>query len=172
MPLDQIVLASLTAEDWPAAARIYEAGIAAGNATFEPHAPPWQEWTRRRADYPAVVARDAGGEVLGWAALTPVSPRAVYRGVGAVSIYVAPAHTRRGVGRALLEALAASSEQAGFWTMEAGIFPENTASVALHEACGFRFVGVRERIGQMPDGRWRDVLLYERRSTTVGPEPS
>jgi phosphinothricin acetyltransferase len=168
--LDQIVLAPLTAEDWPAAARVYEAGIAAGNATFEPEAPPWDEWTRRRADYPAVVARDSAGEVLGWAALTPVSPRAVYRGVGAVSIYVAPEHTRRGVGRALLEALAAASEQAGFWTLEAGIFPENAASVALHASCGFRLVGVRERIGQMPDGRWRDVLLYERRSTTVGRE--
>jgi L-amino acid N-acyltransferase YncA len=166
----QIVLAPLRAEDWTAAARIYEAGIAAGNATFEPHAPAWAEWTSKRADYPAVVARDAAGAVLGWAALTPVSPRAVYRGVGAVSIYVAPEHARRGVGRALLGALAESSEQAGFWTLEAGIFPENAASVALHESCGFRLVGVRERIGQMPDGRWRDVLLYERRSATVGRE--
>jgi L-amino acid N-acyltransferase YncA len=170
--IEQIVLAPLTAGDWPAAAEIYEAGITAGNATFEPHAPPWEEWTRRRADYPAVVACDGAGEVLGWAALTPVSPRAVYRGVGAVSIYVAPAHTRRGIGRALLEELAATSEQAGFWMLEAGIFPENTASVALHENCGFRLVGVRERIGQMPDGRWRDVLLYERRSAIVGPELS
>lgn len=167
---DRIVLAPLTAEDWPAAARIYEAGIVAGNATFEPHAPAWPEWTSTRADYPAVVARDAAGAVLGWAALTPVSPRAVYRGVGAVSIYVAPAHARRGVGRALLHALAESSEEAGFWTLEAGIFPENVASVALHESCGFRLVGVRERIGQMPDGRWRDVLLYERRSAVVGRE--
>jgi L-amino acid N-acyltransferase YncA len=106
--------------------------------------------------------------MLGWAALTPVSPRAVYRGVGAVSVYVAPEHGRRGVGRALLQALARASEEAGFWMLEAGIFPENEASVALHEGCGFRLVGVRERIGQMPDGRWRDVLLYERRSTAVG----
>jgi L-amino acid N-acyltransferase YncA len=166
--LDQIVLAPLTAEDWPAAARIYEAGIAGGNATFEPHAPDWETWTGTRAGYPAVVARGGDGEVLGWAALTPVSPRAVYRGVGAVSVYVAPEQTRRGVGRALLQALAETSESAGFWTLEAGIFPENEASVALHESCGFRAVGVRERIGQMPDGRWRDVLLFERRSTVVG----
>ncbi len=116
-----------------------------------------------------MVARGAGGEVLGWAALTPVSPRAVYRGVGAISVYVAPAHARRGIGRALLQALAETAERAGFWTLEAGIFPENEASIALHESAGFRLVGVRERLGQMPDGRWRDVLLYERRSVPAGP---
>ncbi len=116
-----------------------------------------------------MVARDAGdGEVLGWAALGPVSTRAVYRGVGEVSIYVAPARMRRGVGRALLQALIDASEQAGFWTLRAGIFPENAASIALHEACGFELVGVSRRIGQMPDGRWRDVVLYERRSSIVG----
>lgn len=106
--------------------------------------------------------------MLGWAALTPVSPRAVYRGVGAVSIYVDRAHARRGVGRALLCELIDVSERAGFWTLEAGIFPENEASIALHVACGFRLVGMRERIGQMPGGGWRDVLLYERRSEVVG----
>jgi L-amino acid N-acyltransferase YncA len=111
-----------------------------------------------------VLARGAKGEVLGWAALTRVSPRPVYRGVGAVSIYVAPSHARRGVGTALLAALVDTSERAGFWTLEAGIFPENEASIALHERCGFRLVGVRERVGRMQDGRWRDVLLYERRS--------
>jgi len=121
-----------------------------------------------RADYPAVVAHGPHGQVLGWAALTPVSPRAVYRGVGAVSVYVAPAQMRRGVGRALLAQLIETAERAGFWTLEAGIFPENEASVALHERCGFRLVGERERIGRMPDGRWRDVLLFERRSATVG----
>jgi phosphinothricin acetyltransferase len=97
-----------------------------------------------------------------------VSERAVYRGACAVSIYVDPAYTRRGVGRALLNALVEASEQAGLWTLEAGIFPENRASVALHEGCGFALVGVRRRVGQMPDGRWRDVALYERRSPTVG----
>jgi len=115
-----------------------------------------------------VLARGADGEVLGWAALSPVSARSVYRGVGAVSIYVAGAHARRGVGRTLLQGLVAASEDAGFWTLEAGIFPENEASLALHERCGFRLVGVRERVGQMPDGRWRDVMLLERRSEVVG----
>ena len=119
-----------------------------------------------------MVARTADSAMLGWAALTPVSPRHVYRGVGAISIYVAPPQSRRGVGRALLDGLVVSAEAAAFWTLEAGIFPENAASIALHVSSGFRLVGVRERIGQMPDGRWRDVLLYERRSTTVGPEPS
>jgi L-amino acid N-acyltransferase YncA len=106
--------------------------------------------------------------VLGWAALSPTSTRPVYRGVGEVSIYVDPACARRGVGRALLEGLIAASEREGFWTLRAGIFPENTASIALHERCGFAFVGVSRRIGQMPDGRWRDVVMYERRSPTVG----
>ena len=113
------------------------------------------------------MARDDSG-VIGWAALSPVSTREVYRGVGAVSIYVAPAHGRRGVGRALLDELIRASEHAGFWTLQAGIFPENTASIALHESCGFRLLGTHARLGQMPDGRWRDVVLYERRSGTVG----
>jgi L-amino acid N-acyltransferase YncA len=165
---NQILLAPLTGEDWPAVARIYAAGIAGGNATFEPAAPSWEEWSSKRAGYPGVLARDSDGEVLGWAALTPVSPRAVYSGVGSISIYVAPEHARRGVGRLLLEGLIASSEDSGYWTLEAGIFPENVASTALHERCGFRLVGVRHRVGRMPDGRWRDVLLYERRSTLVG----
>jgi L-amino acid N-acyltransferase YncA len=163
------VLAPLGAEDWPGVARVYEEGIAGGNATFEPAAPSWEEWSATRAGYPAVIARDGdGGELLGWAALGPVSSRCVYRGVGEVSIYVATAVMRRGVGRALLRGLIDSCERAGFWTLRAGIFPENAASIALHEACGFQRVGVSERIGQMPDGRWRDVVLYERRSTIVG----
>jgi L-amino acid N-acyltransferase YncA len=163
------VLAPLGAEDWPGVARVYEEGIAGGNATFEPAAPSWEEWSATRAGYPAVIARDGdGGELLGWAALGPVSSRCVYRGVGEVSIYVATAVMRRGVGRALLRGLIDSCERAGFWTLRAGIFPENAASIALHETCGFQRVGVSERIGQMPDGRWRDVVLYERRSTIVG----
>jgi L-amino acid N-acyltransferase YncA len=118
------------------------------------------------------VARDREGEIVGWVALGPVSTREVYRGVGAVSIYVASQQARRGVGRALLEALIDTSERVGFWTLEAGIFPENEASVALHESCGFRLVGVRQRIGQMPDGQWRDVLLFERRSTVLSADPA
>jgi L-amino acid N-acyltransferase YncA len=142
--------------------------------------PSYEDWSRARLPAPRLVARanledrsddgpDGGsGAVLGWAALSPVSARAVYRGIGAVSIYVDPAYTRQGVGRALLDALIAASEDVGLWTLEAGIFPENRASVALHERCGFTLVGVRRRLGQMPDGRWRDVALYERRSTIVG----
>jgi phosphinothricin acetyltransferase len=164
---ERITVGPLSAEDWPAAARIYGAGIAGGNATFESQAPTWAEWSQTRAGCPGVVARGPQGEVLGWAALSPVSPRPVYRGVGAVSIYVDPAFARRGIGGVLLGALVQASERAGFWTLEAGIFPENLASVALHEAVGFELVGVRRRVGQMPDGRWRDVLLYERRSPTV-----
>lgn len=113
------------------------------------------------------MARDESG-VIGWAALTPTSTRDVYRGVGSVSIYVDPAHSRRGIGRALLGELIDASERAGFWTLQAGIFPENVASIALHENCGFRLLGTHERIGQMPDGHWRDVVLYERRSWVVG----
>jgi L-amino acid N-acyltransferase YncA len=159
----------LSAEHWPAVARVYEEGIAGGNATFESAAPPWGEWSAKRAGCPAIVACDGEhGELLGWAALGAVSSRCVYRGVGEVSIYVASAHMRRGVGRALLQALIDASERAGFWTLRAGIFPENTASIALHQACGFRLVGVSQRIGQMPDGRWRDVVLFERRSAVVG----
>jgi L-amino acid N-acyltransferase YncA len=156
------------AVDWPEAARIYEAGIAGANATFESVAPAWEQWSAKRASCPTLIARDSGGQALGWAALGPTSSRAVYRGVGEVSIYVDPAHARRGVGRALLEGLIAASERDGFWTLRAGIFPENTASIVLHERCGFERAGVSRRIGQMPDGRWRDVLWYERRSPVVG----
>jgi L-amino acid N-acyltransferase YncA len=166
--VDQILLTALTAADWPAAARVYEAGIAGGNATFETEAPAWEEWSRTRGGYPALAARGADGELLGWAALGPISARAVYRGVGEVSIYVDPALARKGLGRTLLEGLIELSEREGFWALRAGIFPENLASVALHESCGFELVGVSRRIGQMHDGRWRDVLLYERRSPSVG----
>lgn len=164
----RVVVEPLREADWPAAAAIYQAGIDGGNATFEASAPGWEEFAGKCAGAPMLLARGAGGEVLGWAALSPVSSRCVYRGVGAVSIYVAPRHAGRGVGTALLRGLIAAAEEGGMWTLEAGIFPENEASVALHESCGFRLVGVRERIGQMPDGRWRDVALYERRSPVVG----
>jgi L-amino acid N-acyltransferase YncA len=171
-----VTIEQMTAADWPAVARIYEAGIAGGNATFEPQTPSFDAWWDAHIDDPCLVARDSSGEggaskddVLGWAALGPVSPRPVYRGVAEVSIYVDPAHARRGVGRALLEALVEASEHAGFWTLVAGIFPENTASIELHLACGFELAGVRKRVGQMPGGGpWRDVVFYERRSRTVG----
>jgi phosphinothricin acetyltransferase len=163
----RVSIVPMSAEDWPAVARIFEEGIATGNATFERAAPSWQQWSAARCPEPRLVAR-RGADVIGWAALTPTSARPVYRGVGAVSIYVDAAHGRRGVGRSLLDELVRSSERAGFWTLQAGIFPENVASIALHENCGFRLLGTHERVGQMPDGRWRDVVLYERRSKVVG----
>ena len=158
----------MTAADWPTVARIFAQGIATGNATFEHEVPSWEQWSAARAPEPRLVARKAGG-VIGWAALSPTSSRAVYRGVGAVSIYVDTAHVGRGVGRALLAELVAASERAGFWTLQAGIFPENKASIAVHERCGFHRLCAHLRIGQMPDGRWRDVVTYERRSEVVGP---
>jgi phosphinothricin acetyltransferase len=168
-----VAIAAMTAADWPAVARIYRAGIDTGNATFESEVPPWESWRAARLDEPCLVARAGeegvdSGAVIGWAALTAASTRVVYAGVAEVSIYVDPACSGRGVGRVLLLALIEASERAGIWTLRAGIFPENAASIALHERCGFRLVGVHERIGRMPDGRWRDVVLYERRSGQVG----
>jgi L-amino acid N-acyltransferase YncA len=171
----ELAIEPMAGEDWPSVERIYAAGIAGGNATFEPTPPSWEAWLAGHVNDLSLVARPAScsqgaqvGEVLGWAALSPASARSVYRGVAEVSIYVDPRHARQGVGRALLSALIERSERAGFWTLSAGIFPENSASVALHERCGFELLGTRRRVGQMPDGRWRDVLLYERRSPTVG----
>jgi phosphinothricin acetyltransferase len=151
--------------DWPAVRAIYEAGIATGDATFETAAPTWAAWDAAHLPGHRLLARD-GDRVLGWAALAPVSDRCAYAGVAEDSIYVAPQAQGRGVGRALLGALVASAERAGIWTVQTGIFPENQASVRLHQACGFRVVGVRERIGRL-HGRWRDVLLLERRSPRI-----
>jgi phosphinothricin acetyltransferase len=163
----RVKVTRMVAGDWPDVARIFEQGIATGNATFERQVPSWEQWSAARLPEPRLVARDASG-VLGWAALSPVSERHVYRGVGSVSIYVDLAYAGRGVGTALLAELIQTAEQAGFWTLQAGIFPENAASIALHEGLGFRVVGTHERIGQMPDGCWRDVVLYERRSEALG----
>jgi L-amino acid N-acyltransferase YncA len=151
--------------DWPAVRAIFEAGIASGDATFETAAPTWEAWDAAHLPEHRLVARD-DGQVLAWAALAPVSDRCAYAGVAEDSIYVAPAAQGRGVGRQLLAALVASAEQGGIWTVQTGIFPENRASVRLHQACGFRLVGVRERLGRL-DGRWRDVLLLERRSPRI-----
>lgn len=153
---------------WPAAKAIYEAGIATGQATFTTTAPSWEEWDASHLKHSRLVAvREEDGHVLGWAALSPVSGRCMYGGVGEVSVYVAPEARGQGVGHQLLAALVATAEANGMWTLQAGIFPENHASVRLHETLGFRQVGRRERIGQMA-GQWRDTLLLERRSTTVG----
>jgi L-amino acid N-acyltransferase YncA len=155
----------LVFDDWPAVRAIYEEGIATGDATFETAVSSWEAWDSDHVPSPRLVAR-TGGEVVAWAALTPVSRRPVYRGVADVSIYVAAAHRGRGVGRFLLRAMIERSEAEGIWTLQAGLFPENVASLALHRACGFRVVGTRERMGFM-DGRWRDVVLLERRSGLI-----
>jgi L-amino acid N-acyltransferase YncA len=155
----------MTAADWPAVASIYAAGIATGDATFEIDVPSWERWDAGHLAEHRLVAVD-GGEVLGWATVGPVSERCVYAGVVEDSIYLAEHARGRGVGRALLTGLVESTERAGVWTVQTGIFPENVASLALHRACGFREVGVRERLGQL-HGRWRDVVLLERRSRVV-----
>ncbi|MGC4885670.1 GNAT family N-acetyltransferase [Micromonospora sp. DT227] len=144
---------------------IYQAGLDEGNASFETTAPAWVDFDAARLPahrYVAVV----GGVVVGWVAASPTSVRAVYAGVVEHSVYVHPAAQGRGAGRLLLDALIASTEAAGIWTIQSGVFPENTASLALHERAGFRVVGVRERPGRH-HGRWRDVVLIERRSPTI-----
>lgn len=157
-------------EDWFDVAEIYAAGIAGGDATFEIAVPEQEIWhARHLADHRLVA--EAGGEVVGWAALSRVSDRSAYAGVAEVSVYVAPGATGHGVGRGLLVALVARSEAAGLWTLQASIFPENVASLALHARCGFRVVGRRERIGRhtLPtEARWRDTILLERRSRVTG----
>jgi phosphinothricin acetyltransferase len=166
--LPSFAIEPMTREDWPAVRAIYEAGIATGHATFEVAAPSWEEWNRTHSERLRLVARAIpGGAAIGWAAITPVSDRCVYAGVGESSVYIAPEARGRGVGRALMTALLAASESAGLWTVQTGIFPENTASLSLHRAVGFRDVGVRRKIGRM-NGRWRDVVFLERRSPTVG----
>jgi L-amino acid N-acyltransferase YncA len=150
---------------WPAVLAIYEEGIATGDATFETAPPGWPAWDRGHlAGHRLVASRDGG--VVGWAALSPVSERCAYAGVAEASVYVAAAAAGQGIGRALLAELVRRAEADGIWTVQAGVFPENTASLALHHRCGFRTVGVRERLGKL-DGVWRDVVLLERRSPVV-----
>ena len=156
----------MTAADWGRVRQIYLEGIATGNATFATEAPSWEQWDASHRQDCRLVAKQ-GDELLGWAALSPVSSRCVYAGVAEVSVYVGVNARSRGVGRLLLSALVEHSERAGLWTLQAGIFPENVASIELHKKLGFRVVGVREKLGCM-NGRWRDVALLERRSAIAG----
>ena len=164
--MSEFVIDSMTADDWPAVRAVYLEGIATGEATFETEAPSWETWDSGHLSFARLVAR-AGEDVMGWAALSPVSQRKAYLGVAEVSVYVA-AHSRgKGVGKALLERLIQESEQHGIWTLQAAVFPENAATLAVHKRCGFREVGRRERISKL-NGIWRDTILLERRSRTVG----
>lgn len=152
--------------DWPAVREIYLQGIATRQATFETNAPDWSTWDVSHSPFARLVAR-ANENVVGWAALSPVSARAVYAGVAEVSVYVAASQRGVGWGRRLLETLVATSEANGIWMLQAVVFAENAATVALHRRCGFREVGRRERIAKL-DGEWRDTTLLERRSQTIG----
>ena len=163
-----LAISAMQASDWDDVRRIYAEGIATGNATMETSAPEWETWDAAHRKDCRLVAREAtrGGEILGWAALSPVSERCAYGGVAEVSVYVAGAARGQGVGRTLLAELVRVSEEAGIWTLQAGIFPENLTSIAVHHRCGFRTVGVREKLGKL-GGAWRDVALLERRSARV-----
>jgi L-amino acid N-acyltransferase YncA len=162
----QVTVEEMRPADWERVRAIYLEGIATGDATFESDAPEFEAWDAAHLKACRLVARE-GDEVLGWAALSPVSSRCVYGGVAEVSVYVAESARGRGLGRALLASLVEESERAGLWTLQAGVLAENGASIRLHERCGFRVVGKRERLGKLK-GVWRDVVLLERRSEIAG----
>ena len=161
----------LSVEHWPEVERIYAAGIATGHATFESEPPSWEQFDAAKLPGQRLVALE-GGRVIGWAAASGVSDRCVYAGVAEHSVYVDPAAAGRGIGRLLIDALVASTEAAGIWTLQSGVFPENAASLAVHRSAGFRVVGIRERVGRIGygpmAGQWRDVVFLERRSDRVG----
>ena len=167
MAQQNIRFRSLLSEDYPKVKEIYQLGIATGNATFQTEAPAWEAWDKDHLFKGRLVAVDDLGKVLGWTALTGVSGRCVYAGVAEVSVYVHPDAGGQGVGKQLLKELIRQSERDNFWTLQAGIFPENIASLKIHEQCGFRKVGYHQKIGKMGNV-WRDTVLLERRSKTVG----
>ena len=153
-------------KDWEQVREIYMEGLETRNASFELEVPSWEEWDKKYHRECRLVYRD-GNQVLGWGALSPTSTRWVYRGVAEVSIYIKQGQHRKGLGRKLLKALIECAEEKGFWTLQGGIFPENVASIKLHEECGFRLVGRREKVGKH-FGVWRDTVILERRSMKVG----
>jgi len=161
-----ILLRSMTEKDWPSVAEIYKQGIETGNATFEREIPTWEKWNAEHLPNYRIVAT-IDDSVVAWAALTPVSGRCVYAGVAELSVYVSNKYQGLKIGTKILDRLISESEDGGIWTLQAGIFPENKASIKIHENLGFRIVGFREKIGKM-DGIWRDTILLERRSKGVG----
>jgi L-amino acid N-acyltransferase YncA len=161
-----VILAEMTPDHWEKVRGIYLEGIATGQATFQTTAPSWEDWdSSHTANCRFVALKD--GEIMGWAALTPVSGRCVYAGVAEISVYIAEKARGNGVGTQLLNKLVEESEKNNYWTLQSSIFPENEASIKLHQKAGFRIMGVRERIGKM-NGLWRDTVILERRSTTIG----
>ena len=160
------VLDHMTAHDWEQVGSIYLEGVRGGNSTFETDAPSWDQWNEGHHEFARLVMRE-GDKVLGWAALSPVSKRSAYRGVAELTVYVTESARHQGIGRALLEGVIDESERNGIWTLQASIFPENIESAKLHLRCGFREVGRRARIATL-NGVWRDTVLFERRSSTVG----
>ena len=168
---DVLVIEAMTRQHWSEVQAIYAAGIATGHATFESEPPDWDRFDLTRLPGHRHVAVDTAGRVIGWTAVTPVSSREAYAGVVEDSVYVDPAVRGRGIGRLLLDRLIASTEEAGIWTIQSGIFPENKVSLAVHEAAGFRVVGVRERMAKMTYGprahEWRDIVFVERRSPRI-----
>lgn len=164
--MNGIDIASLTRRHWIAVRGIYEEGIATGKATFETVTGAWDEWDGAHLVFARIVALEAD-TVIGFAALAPVSKRPAYRGVADVSVYVSAAKQRQGVGRRLMEEVIQSAEAGGIWTLQSSVFPDNAASMRLHEAAGFKVVGTRERIAKL-HGAWRDTLLLERRSRRIG----
>nr|WP_255307399.1 GNAT family N-acetyltransferase [Muricauda sp. CP2A] len=156
----------MQASDWQHVHQIYTEGIATGIATFETNAPNYESWDKAHVSSCRLVAEE-DGNILGWAALSPVSSRCVYGGVGEVSVYISAKSRGKGVGKLLMEQLIEESENAGFWTIQSGVFPENKASIKLHEKVGFRYIGRRERVGKI-HGVWKDNLLFEKRSHKVG----
>ena len=160
----KFTIEQMNASDWEAVQTIYQEGIATGNAIFETAVPAWEKWHANHLNI-RLVARQ-NGQVVGWAALSPVSSRCVYEGVAEVSVYIAASARGQGIGKALLQSLVNASEANNFWTLQASLFPENEASLALHLGCGFRVVGRRQRIAQL-HGIWRDTLFLERRSPVI-----
>lgn len=164
--METFIIMPLLPNNWQQVKSIYESGIATGMATFETKAPEWEQWNNSHLPFARLVAVE-NNKVIGWAALSPVSNRCVYGGVAEVSVYIAPEQRGKGVGKKLLQQLITESEANGIWTLQAGIFAENTASIKLHESVGFRLVGYREKIGQLGT-EWKNTILMERRSRQVG----
>jgi L-amino acid N-acyltransferase YncA len=166
MAMKKAAISEMQPSDWEDVRTIYAEGIGTRQATFETETPSWEVWDACHLPYARLVAR-TDETIVGWAALSPVSPRKAYAGVAEVSVYVAQSHRGAGFGRQLLEALILASEENGVWSLQAVMFPENAGSLALHRSCGFREVGRRERIGKL-NGWWRDTILLERRSQRIG----